>query len=131
MKTNLMMLKDGGLDRLINLVQDRSKASILKISSDLDIYILWTITYLDKWSVPNNALNNILNEPEFDIVSIKEELDSHKSFRNQLATLETCIERVFRLKNFDIVDVSTLSKTDKIYYDLSNQILEKLNSLLS
>lgn len=131
MKTNLMMLKDGGLDRLINLVQDRSKASILKISSDLDIYILWTITYLDKWSVPNNALNNILNEPEFDIVSIKEELDTHKSFRNQLATLETCIERVFRLKNFDIVDISTLSKTDKIYYDLSNQILEKLNSLLS
>lgn len=131
MKTNLMMLKDGGLDRLINLVQDRSKASILKISSDLDIYILWTITYLDKWSVPNNALNNILNEPEFDIISIKEELDAHKSFRNQLATLETCIERVFRLKNFDIVDMSTLSKTDKIYYDLSNQILEKLNSLLS
>ena len=78
MKTNLMMLKDGGLDRLINLVQDRSKASILKISSDLDIYILWTITYLDKWSVPNNALNNILNEPEFDIVSIKEELDAQK-----------------------------------------------------
>ena len=55
----------------------------------------------------------------------------HKSFRNQLATLETCIERVFRLKNFDIVDVNTLNKTDKTYYDLSNQILEKLNSLLS
>lgn len=131
MKTNLMMLKDGGLDRLINLVQDRSKSSILKISSDLDIYILWTITYLDKWSVPNNALNAILVDPVFDIVKIKEDLDAHKSYRDQLATLETCIERVFRLKNFDILEEDKLTHTDKIYVKLSTEILEKLDTMLS
>lgn len=131
MKTNLMMLKDGGLDRLINLVQDRSKSSILKISSDLDIYILWTITYLDKWSVPNNALNVILTTPEFDINKIKEDLDSHKSYRDQLATLETCIERVFRLKNFDMIEKDKLSDADKVYVELSTEILEKLDTMLS
>nr|DAJ49256.1 MAG TPA: hypothetical protein [Caudoviricetes sp.] len=131
MKTNLMMLKDGGLDRLINLVQDRSKSSILKISSDLDIYILWTITYLDKWSVPNNALNAILTTPEFDINKIKEDLDSHKSYRDQLATLETCIERVFRLKNFDMIEKDKLSDADKVYVELSTEILEKLDTMLS
>lgn len=131
MKTNLMMLKDGGLDRLINLVQDRSKSSILKISSDLDIYILWTITYLDKWSVPNNALNAILTTPEFDINKIKEDLDAHKSYRDQLATLETCIERVFRLKNFDMIEKDKLSDADKVYVELSTEILEKLDTMLS
>lgn len=127
-KSNLQLLKDGGLDRLIHIITDRGKPSLLKVSSDLDIYILWTITYLDKWSAPNNAVESIVLNGEFDIVKIKEELDAHKSFKVQLATLENCISRVYRLKNFDM-EVE-LNDRDKKYIEISDEILNKLSELL-
>lgn len=129
-KSNLQLLKDGGLDRLIHIITDRSKPSILKISSDLDIYILWTITYLDKWSTPNNGVENVILNGSFDIDSIKEELENHKSFKVQLATLENCILRVYRLKNFDM-DSKDFTDKDKKYIEISDEVLNKLSELLS
>ena len=38
-RNNLELLKDGSLDRLISIVETRGKVSMLKISTDLDIFI--------------------------------------------------------------------------------------------
>lgn len=129
-RNNLELLKDGSLDRLISIVETRGKVSMLKISTDLDIFILWNITYLDKWSIPNVHISTAIDNREFNLVEMIEELDRYKLYKNQIATLSTMIDRVIRLKNFDMVDRAVLKERDIKYIKIAEAIQDKLNELL-
>lgn len=129
-RNNLEILKDGSLDRLISIVETRGKVSMLKISTDLDIFILWNITYLDKWSIPNVHISAAIDNREFNLVEMIEELDRYKLYKNQIATLSTMIDRVIRLKNFDMVDRTILKERDIKYIKIAEAIQDKLNELL-
>ena len=129
-RNNLELLKDGSLDRLISIVETRGKVSMLKISTDLDIFILWNITYLDKWSIPNVHISAAIDNREFNLVEMIEELDKYKLYKNQIATLSTMIDRVIRLKNFDMVDRVVLKERDIKYIKIAEAIQDKLNELL-
>ena len=129
-RNNLELLKDGSLDRLISIVETRGKVSMLKISTDLDIFILWNITYLDKWSIPNVHISAAIDNREFNLVEMIEELDRYKLYKNQIATLSTMIDRVIRLKNFDMVDRAILKERDIKYIKIAEAIQDKLNELL-
>lgn len=129
-RNNLELLKDGSLDRLISIVETRGKVSMLKISTDLDIFILWNITYLDKWSIPNVHISAAIDNREFNLVEMIEELDRYKLYKNQIATLSTMIDRVTRLKNFDMVDRAVLKERDIKYIKIAEAIQDKLNELL-
>lgn len=129
-RNNLELLKDGSLDRLISIVETRGKVSMLKISTDLDIFILWNITYLDKWSIPNVHISAAIDNREFNLAEMIEELDRYKLYKNQIATLSTMIDRVIRLKNFDIVDRAVLKERDIKYIKIAEAIQDKLNELL-
>lgn len=129
-RNNLELLKDGSLDRLISIVETRGKVSMLKISTDLDIFILWNITYLDKWSIPNVHISAAIDNREFNLVEMIEELDRYKLYKNQIATLSTMIDRVIRLKNFDMVDRTVLKERDIKYIKIAEAIQDKLNELL-
>jgi hypothetical protein len=129
-RNNLELLKDGSLDRLISIVETRGKVSMLKISTDLDIFILWNITYLDKWSIPNVHISAAIDNREFNLVDMIEELDRYKLYKNQIATLSTMIDRVIRLKNFDMVDRTILKERDIKYIKIAEAIQDKLNELL-
>lgn len=129
-RNNLELLKDGSLDRLISIVETRGKVSMLKISTDLDIFILWNITYLDKWSVPNVHISAAIDNREFNLAEMIEELDRYKLYKNQIATLSTMIDRVIRLKNFDMVDRAVLKERDIKYIKIAEAIQDKLNELL-
>jgi len=129
-RNNLELLKDGSLDRLISIVETRGKVSMLKISTDLDIFILWNITYLDKWSIPNVHISAAIDNREFNLVEMIEELDRYKLYKNQIATLSTMIDRVIRLKNFDMVDRAVLKERDIKYIKIAEAIQDKLNELL-
>lgn len=129
-RNNLELLKDGSLDRLISIVETRGKVSMLKISTDLDIFILWNITYLDKWSIPNVHISAAIDNREFNLVEMIEELDRYKLYKNQIATLSTMIDRVIRLKNFDMVDRAVLKERDINYIKIAEAIQDKLNELL-
>lgn len=129
-RNNLELLKDGSLDRLISIVETRGKVSMLKISTDLDIFILWNITYLDKWSIPNVHISAAIDNREFNLAEMIEELDRYKLYKNQIATLSTMIDRVIRLKNFDMVDRALLKERDIKYIKIAEAIQDKLNELL-
>lgn len=129
-RNNLEILKDGSLDRLISIVETRGKVSMLKISTDLDIFILWNITYLDKWSIPNVHISAAIDNREFNLAEMIEELDRYKLYKNQIATLSTMIDRVIRLKNFDMVDRTILKERDIKYIKIAEAIQDKLNELL-
>ena len=129
-RNNLELLKDGSLDRLISIVETRGKVSMLKISTDLDIFILWNITYLDKWSIPNVHISAAIDNREFNLVEMIEELDRYKLYKNQIATLSTMIDRVIRLKNFDMVDRTILKERDIKYIKIAEAMQDKLNELL-
>ena len=129
-RNNLELLKDGSLDRLISIVETRGKVSMLKISTDLDIFILWNITYLDKWSIPNVHISAAIDNREFNLAEMIEELDRYKLYKNQIATLSTMIDRVIRLKNFDMVDRTILKERDIKYIKIAEAIQDKLNELL-
>lgn len=129
-RNNLELLKDGSLDRLISIVETRGKVSMLKISTDLDIFILWNITYLDKWSIPNVHISAAIDNREFNLAEMIEELDRYKLYKNQIATLSTMIDRVIRLKNFDMVDRTVLKERDIKYIKIAEAIQDKLNELL-
>ena len=129
-RNNLEILKDGSLDRLISIVETRGKVSMLKISTDLDIFILWNITYLDKWSIPNVHISAAIDNREFNLVEMIEELDRYKLYKNQIATLSTMIDRVIRLKNFDMVNRAVLKERDIKYIKIAEAIQDKLNELL-
>lgn len=129
-RNNLELLKDGSLDRLISIVETRGKVSMLKISTDLDIFILWNITYLDKWSIPNVHISAAIDNREFNLAEMIEELDRYKLYKNQIATLSTMIDRVIRLKNFDMVDRVVLKERDIKYIKIAEAIQDKLNELL-
>ena len=129
-RNNLELLKDGSLDRLISIVETRGKVSMLKISTDLDIFILWNITYLDKWSIPNVHISAAIDNREFNLAEMIEELDRYKLYKNQIATLSTMIDRVIRLKNFDMVDRAVLKERDIKYIKITEAIQDKLNELL-
>lgn len=129
-RNNLELLKDGSLDRLISIVETRGKVSMLKISTDLDIFILWNITYLDKWSIPNVHISAAIDNREFNLAEMIEELDKYKLYKNQIATLSTMIDRVIRLKNFDMVDRAVLKERDIKYIKIAEAIQDKLNELL-
>ena len=129
-RNNLELLKDGSLDRLISIVETRGKVSMLKISTDIDIFILWNITYLDKWSIPNVHISAAIDNREFNLVEMIEELDRYKLYKNQIATLSTMIDRVIRLKNFDMVDRAVLKERDIKYIKIAEAIQDKLNELL-
>jgi hypothetical protein len=129
-RNNLELLKDGSLDRLISIVETRGKVSMLKISTDLDIFILWNITYLDKWSIPNVHISAAIDNREFNLAEMIEELDRYKLYKNQIATLSTMIDRVIRLKNFDMVDRAVLKERDIKYIKIAEAIQDKLNELL-
>lgn len=129
-RNNLELLKDGSLDRLISIVETRGKVSMLKISTDLDIFILWNITYLDKWSIPNVHISAAIDNREFNLVEMIEELDRYKLYKNQIATLSTMIDRVIRLKNFDMVNRAVLKERDIKYIKIAEAIQDKLNELL-
>lgn len=129
-RNNLELLKDGSLDRLISIVETRGKVSMLKISTDLDIFILWNITYLDKWSIPNVHISVAIDNREFNLAEMIEELDRYKLYKNQIATLSTMIDRVIRLKNFDMVDRAVLKERDIKYIKIAEAIQDKLNELL-
>ena len=129
-RSNLELLKDGSLDRLISIVETRGKVSMLKISTDLDIFILWNITYLDKWSIPNIHVSTAIDNREFNLVEMIEELDKYKLYKNQIATLSTMIDRVIRLKNFDVVDRTILKERDVKYINIAEAIKDKLDQLL-
>ena len=129
-RNNLELLKDGSLDRLISIVETRGKVSMLKISTDLDIFILWNITYLDKWSIPNVHISAAIDNREFNLAEMIEELDRYKLYKNQIATLSTMIDRVMRLKNFDMVDRAVLKERDIKYIKIAEAIQDKLNELL-
>lgn len=129
-RNNLELLKDGSLDRLISIVETRGKVSMLKISTDLDIFILWNITYLDKWSIPNVHISAAIDNREFNLVEMIEELDRYKLYKNQIATLSTMIDRVIRLKNFDMVDRAVLKERDIKYIKIAEAIQDKLDELL-
>lgn len=129
-RNNLELLKDGSLDRLISIVETRGKVSMLKISTDLDIFILWNITYLDKWSIPNVHISAAIDNREFNLAEMIEELDRYKLYKNQIATLSTMIDRVIRLKNFDMVDRAVLKERDIKYIKIASAIQDKLNELL-
>ena len=103
---------------------------MLKISTDLDIFILWNITYLDKWSIPNVHISAAIDNREFNLVEMIEELDRYKLYKNQIATLSTMIDRVIRLKNFDMVDRAVLKERDIKYIKIAEAIQDKLNELL-
>ena len=121
-RNNLELLKDGSLTR--------GKVSMLKISTDLDIFILWNITYLDKWSIPNVHISAAIDNREFNLAEMIEELDRYKLYKNQIATLSTMIDRVIRLKNFDMVDRAVLKERDIKYIKIAEAIQDKLNELL-
>lgn len=129
-RNNLELLKDGSLDRLISIVETRGKVSMLKISTDLDIFILWNITYLDKWSIPNVHISAAIDNREFNLAEMIEELDRYKLYKNQIATLSTMIDRVIRLKSFDMVDRAVLKERDIKYIKIAEAIQDKLNELL-
>ena len=129
-RSNLELLKDGSLDRLISIVETRGKVSMLKISTDLDIFILWNIIYLDKWSIPNIHVSTAIDNREFNLVEMIEELDRYKLYKNQIATLSTMIDRVIRLKNFDMVDRTVLKERDVKYINIAEAIKDKLDQLL-
>ena len=129
-RNNLELLKDGSLDRLISIIETRGKVSMLKISTDLDIFILWNITYLDKWSIPNVHISAAIDNREFNLAEMIEELDRYKLYKNQIATLSTMIDRVIRLKNFDMVDRAVLKERDIKYIKIAEAIQDKLNELL-
>ena len=59
-----------------------------------------------------------------------EELDRYKLYKNQIATLSTMIDRVTRLKNFDMVDRAVLKERDIKYIKIAEAIQDKLNELL-
>ena len=59
-----------------------------------------------------------------------EELDRYKLYKNQIATLSTMIDRVIRLKNFDMVDRAVLKERDIKYIKIAEAIQDKLNELL-
>ena len=103
---------------------------MLKISTDLDIFILWNITYLDKWSIPNVHISAAIDNREFNLAEMIEELDRYKLYKNQIATLSTMIDRVIRLKNFDMVDRAVLKERDIKYIKIAEAIQDKLNELL-
>ena len=67
---------------------------------------------------------------EEKLMQMIEELDRYKLYKNQIATLSTMIDRVIRLKNFDMVDRTVLKERDIKYIKIAEAIQDKLNELL-
>ncbi len=120
-KKNITLLKDGNLERLMEIINNRTKPTILKNSSDLDIFILWVIRLLDRFTPYIEALENEIINREFDLEEIKKELGTTPGINNQKRVLNNLIKRVFKLDEY----YESINKDEKDKFTrVSNRILE-------